>query len=117
MVELTESVLKQIHNIELEMLIEVDRICRKNNINYTIIGGTLLGAVRNGGFIPWDDDADVAMLRPEYEKFTNVLKKDLDISRFYFQDMRVTDGYRWGYGKIRRRNTLFLRENQELMSY
>lgn len=117
MVELTESVLKQIHNIELEMLIEVDRICRKNNINYTIIGGTLLGAVRNGGFIPWDDDADVAMLRPEYEKFTNVLKKDLDISRFHFQDMRVTDGYRWGYGKIRRRNTLFLRENQELMSY
>ena len=46
--------------IQLEMLVEVDRICKKCGIKYNIIAGTLLGAVRHGGYIPWDDDADVA---------------------------------------------------------
>lgn len=103
--------------IQLEMLIEVDRICKKCEIKYNIIAGTLLGAVRHGGYIPWDDDADVAFLRPEYEKFRKACKTELDKDRFYFQDHRNTKGYRWGYGKIRRKNTLFLRENQEHMPY
>ncbi len=87
--ELTHEMLKQIQEIELEMLLEVDRICKENNIKYSIIGGTLLGAVRHGGFIPWDDDADVAMLRPEYEKFCSIIDAKLDSSRFYFQNMGV----------------------------
>ena len=69
MVNLDDKQLRQLQLIELEMLLEVDRICRKNQINYTITGGTLLGAVRHKGFIPWDDDADVALLRDEYERF------------------------------------------------
>lgn len=115
--ELTQEMLKQIQKIELEMLLEVDRICKENSIRYTIIGGTLLGAVRHGGFIPWDDDADVAMLRPEYEKFCSVIDEKLDSSRFYFQNIERTEGYRWGYAKLRRKGTLFLRENQEDMGY
>lgn len=117
MLNLNEEMLHRIHDIELEMLIEVDRICRKSGINYTIIGGTLLGAVRHKGFIPWDDDADVAMLRPEYDKFCDICIKELDNSRFYFQNISITEGYRWGYAKLRRKNTLFLRENQEHMPY
>lgn len=115
--ELTKEMLERIHKIELEMLIEVDRICKENNIKYTIIGGTLLGAVRHGGFIPWDDDADVAMLRPEYEKFCSLIDEKLDNTRFYFQNMDRTDGYRWGYAKLRRKGTLFLRKSQEHMKY
>lgn len=103
--------------IQLEMLIEVDRICKKCDIKYNIIAGTLLGAVRHGGYIPWDDDADVALLREEYERFRLVVKTELDTTRFYFQDNRRTKGYRWGYGKLRRKNTLFLREFQEHMPY
>lgn len=117
MIELTQEMCKQLQRIELEMLLEVDRICKKNGIKYTIIGGTLLGAVRHGGFIPWDDDADVAMLRTEYDKFCEICEKELDVSRFYFQTMDNTIGYRWGYAKLRRKNTLFLRENQEEMEY
>lgn len=117
MVELTQTQLRQLQMIELEMLVEVDRICKNNNIKYTIIGGTLLGAVRHGGFIPWDDDADIAMLRPEYEKFCKIVNDELDSERFYFQNMDITPGYRWGYAKMRRKNTLFLRENQEHMPY
>ncbi len=117
MIELTNEQLRQLQMIELEMLVEVDRICKKCGIKYAIAGGTLLGAVRHQGFIPWDDDADVGMLREEYEKFRIACKTELDHSRFYFQDDRNTKGYRWGYGKLRRKNTLFLRENQEHMKY
>lgn len=117
MIQLDDNKLRQLQKIEIEMLLEIDRICRKHKINYTIIGGTLLGAVRHGGFIPWDDDADVAMLRPEYERFCKVCEEELDNTRFYFQDMDNTPGYRWGYGKFRRKDSLFLRENQEHMPY
>ena len=115
--KLTQKELREVQLIQLEMLKEVDRICRKCNIRYNIIAGTLLGAVRHKGFMPWDDDADVALLRPEYEKFCKVCEKELDKEKFYFQDHHNTPGYRWGYGKLRRRNTLFIRENQEHMPY
>ncbi len=117
MIELDKSTLRKLQLIELEMLIEVDRICRKCNIKYSIIAGTLLGAIRHCGFIPWDDDADVGMLREEYEKFRTACETELDTSKFYFQDHRNTYGYRWGYGKIRRKDTVFLREHQEHMPY
>ena len=114
---LSETELRQVQLIQLEMLEEVDRICKKCNIKYNIIAGTLLGAVRHKGYIPWDDDADVALLRPEYEKFRKACKTELDIERFYFQDNRNTKGYRWGYGKLRRKGTVFTREKQEHMPY
>ena len=117
MIELTEGQLRRLQMIELEMLEEVDRICRKCNIHYNIIAGTLLGSVRHNGFIPWDDDADVALLRPEYEKFRKACRTELDTARFEFQDHRNTRGYRWGYGKLRRKDTLFVREHQEHMPY
>lgn len=115
--QLSDEELRQVQLIELELLIEVDRICKKNNIKYNIIAGTLLGAVRHKGYIPWDDDADVALLREEYAKFTDACRRDLDHTKYYFQDFDATEGYRWGYGKLRRKDTLFLRENQENMPY
>ena len=114
---LSRDELKELQMIEVEMLVEVDRICKKCDIAYCISAGTLLGAVRHKGFIPWDDDADVAFLRPEYEKFRIACEKELDKERFYFQDYRNTPGYRWGYGKLRRKNTGFVRLNQEHMPY
>ena len=117
MIQLNNVQLRKLQQIELELLLEIDRICKKCGIRYNIIAGTMLGAVRHGGFIPWDDDADVAMLRPEYERFRDACASELDSSRFYFQDHTCTQGYRWGYGKLRRKNTLFLREHQEQMPY
>lgn len=117
MVQLTDEHLRRLHKIQLDMLIEVRRICNKYDIKYSLIGGTLLGAVRHQGYIPWDDDADVGMLRKDYEKFRKVCQTELDSEKYYFQDDRNTKGYRWGYGKLRRRNTLFLREHQEHLDF
>lgn len=69
----------------LQMLHEVDRICRKYGIQYMLFAGTALGAVRHGGFIPWDDDIDVIMLRPEYERFLALAVDELDSNTYYLQ--------------------------------
>ena len=117
MLHLNPQQLRQLQLTELELLQEADRVAKKYNITYCIIAGTMLGAVRHGGFIPWDDDVDIAMLRSEYERFREACQKELDPEKFYFQDHTVTEGYRWGYGKLRRKGTLFLREHQEHMPY
>lgn len=113
MIRLEGKMLRELQMTELEMLIEVDRICRKNNIRYSLDGGTLLGAIRHDGFIPWDDDADVVMLRTEYNKFYTACKQELDTERFFLQEYRTDNKYRWGYSKLRRNGTVFLREGQE----
>lgn len=106
-VTLTDSELRRIQSVLLELLCEARRVCSLAGIRYTIIAGTMLGAVRHGGFIPWDDDADVALLRDEYEAFRAACDKYLDASRFYFQDHTNTPGYRWGYGKLRRQGSRY----------
>lgn len=115
--QISDDELKQIQEIQIELISEVDRICKKNGIHYNMVGGTMLGAIRHQGHIPWDDDADIGFLRREYEKFRRACKTDLDTSRFYMQDFRDTKGYRWGYGKLRRKDTKFLRLGQEDMPY
>lgn len=67
----------RVHQADLRILKEIDRICRKYGIRYVLDSGTLLGAVRHQGFIPWDDDADVAFTRDNYEKFAKVVRKEL----------------------------------------
>ena len=66
-----ELSLEEVHKETLNVLKKIDEICEHNDIKYSIMYGTLIGYMRHKGFIPWDDDADVAMLRPEYEKFRN----------------------------------------------
>lgn len=67
--------IKELHNCLLNLMIEIDRICRENNIKYTLMGGSLLGAIRHNGFIPWDDDMDMGMPYEDYIKLIDVLEK------------------------------------------
>ena len=85
-IELTQEQLRKLQLTELEMLVEFDRICRKNNIHYILGYGTLLGAVRHNGFIPWDDDVDVFLMRDEYNKFCEACKTDLNTEKFFLQN-------------------------------
>lgn len=69
--------LTKVHEASLSLLKEIDRICRKYKIRYALDSGTLLGAIRHQGFIPWDDDADVIFTRPQYEMFLKVAEREL----------------------------------------
>ena len=70
--EYEPEILQKLHTLQLEMLSDLQKICEKYNLEYFAVFGTALGAVRHKGFIPWDDDSDIAMLREEYEKFRKV---------------------------------------------
>lgn len=74
---------KQVWNCELEMLKQFDKVCKKNNISYIAFGGTMLGAIRHKGFIPWDDDIDLAMLRSEYDKLCAVAQDEFQGPLFF----------------------------------
>ena len=110
--ELSDEELRQMQLLQLGMVEELDRVCRKHGITYAISDGTLLGAVRHQGYIPWDDDADISMLRSEYEKFKAVAH-ELDPDICFFQDHSTDPAYRWGYGKLRRTGTVYIRPGQE----
>lgn len=84
----------------LEMLQYIDAVCTKHGIRYWLCSGTLLGAVRHGGFIPWDDDMDIEMLRGDYEKFVKVML--LEKNEKYALQTHETDAtYFFPYGKLR----------------
>ena len=102
--------LKKVHEIQLEMALEVKRICEKHNIKYSIIAGTLLGAIRHNGFIPWDDDLDIGMLRSEYEKFIEVCKYELK-DDYFLQTWEFDSGFPLPIAKIRKNGTRFVEKN------
>lgn len=74
--EYETHVLEKLHKAELMMFKDFIELCEKNRIEYFAISGTAIGAVRHQGFIPWDDDIDIALLRPDYERFVKAMKKD-----------------------------------------
>lgn len=106
LVTLSEEQLNKLQNLELDALLELDRICKKHNITYSLGCGTMIGAVRHKGFIPWDDDIDVFMMRNEYKRFKKICKNELD-KRFFYQSNDTDSEYYHLFDKIRVNGTLF----------
>ena len=98
--------------IMLNILKEIDKICKKHNLIYFLDGGTLLGAVRHKGFIPWDDDVDIGMPREDYRKFLKIAQKELP--DYLFLQTFETDKYYDIYqvpSKVRDNRTLIFEHN------
>lgn len=70
----------------LNIMRDVDELCKNNGISYYLIGGSALGAIRHKGFIPWDDDLDIGMKEEDYQRFLNVAKQQLDSQKYYIQE-------------------------------
>lgn len=79
--------LNKLHNVLLDMMVDLDKICRTENIKYSLCGGTLLGAIRHKGFIPWDDDVDILMPHDDYERFISVVKEKYS-EKYFIADIR-----------------------------
>lgn len=94
----------ELRTIQLDILQNVHDFCMKHHIKYTLAYGTLLGAVRHGGYIPWDDDIDIAMLRPDYEKFLNEYKDDI----YKFTECRLDKDVHIGFGKVEDTRTIVI---------
>lgn len=99
--------IKKIQAVELEILLEFDRICKKYDIKYQLFAGTLIGAIRHRGFIPWDDDIDVCMLRSEYNRFVSIVDDEL-ASEYFFQSYETDPNYINKFAKIRKNGSLFM---------
>ncbi|MFR1707971.1 MAG: phosphorylcholine transferase LicD [Clostridium sp.] len=105
-----KNILRKLQLTQLEILLEVVRICDKNNLTYFLIGGTLLGAIRHNGFIPWDDDLDIGMPRSDYEKLIEICKTQLD-EKYILHHLSTDKEYWLPFAKIRKNNTLFNEKN------
>lgn len=95
----------------LEIMKHIDTLCRKHGIVYYIMGGTALGAVRHGGFIPWDDDLDIFMTPTEYKKFKTVFENEKS-DTFMLQEWKTTPNY-LEYAKVRMNGTTFIEKQFE----
>ena len=91
--------LKELQDLIFGIFVEFDRICRKHDIRYSMEGGTLLGAVKYGDFVPWDDDIDVIMLRSEYEKFLSVAPGELG-EDYFLQSYHNVPEFPLNYAKL-----------------
>lgn len=102
--------LRKVQLIQLSIATEIKRICDKNDIDYFLDSGTLLGAVRHKGFIPWDDDMDIGMTRENYNRFIEAAKTDLG-DEFFLQTWETDKYYPMPFAKVRKNGTLFVEEN------
>lgn len=107
-----EETLKEVKKAELNILSTVDDFCKKNNIKYSLAYGTLLGAVRHKGFIPWDDDIDIWMTRENYNKFIRAWEQN-PVQGYILQNTDLEEDFSQNFTKIRKDNTAFIQTEEE----
>ena len=110
------STMKEIWAVELDLIAEFDRVCKKHGIRYMACGGTILGAVRHKGFIPWDDDVDLMMKRTEYNKLCAVASEEFRFP-YFFQTEYTDPGSMRGHAQLRNSLTTGVRRIEEKAKY
>ncbi len=107
----TNETLYGIQSTELEILKYFDEFCRENDIKYSLSGGTLLGAIRHKGFIPWDDDVDCMVMREDYDKLFELWNDKADTEKYFLQNKENSNAFSQSFAKIRKNHTTFLQED------
>ena len=98
---------KRLWAVQLDLLIEFDRVCKENGIKYSLDAGTLLGAIRHKGFIPWDDDVDIVMLREEYEKLDRIASSKFS-EPYFWQTYSTNPDHGRGFARLRNSSTTYI---------
>ena len=106
----TEISVEELKKLELDILKYLKNVCSENGLTYYLAFGTLLGAVRHKGFIPWDDDIDVWMPREDYEKLKIIMRNKVN-SRYLFVTPKEYKNYGVAFGKIIDKKTLLVEES------
>jgi lipopolysaccharide cholinephosphotransferase len=101
---LTDDQKAALRRAQVDLLVEFDRVCKAHDLEYFALYGTALGAVRHGGFIPWDDDLDIGMVRSSYDRMTQLINDELG-ERFLFQTVDTDPAYGCMFGKLRTTDT------------
>ena len=101
---LVSKEMKEIWQVQLDLFEQFAKVCDRHDIDYTLDGGSLLGAIRHKGYVPWDDDIDVALMRDQYEKFLKYAKMELK-PPYFIQNERTEPEYYRQYTQLRRSDT------------
>lgn len=101
-----KETLKHLQEVQMMIFKDFIKICEDNNLTYFIYGGSLLGAIRHGGFIPWDDDVDVIMFREDFDKLNEVMERNLD-EKYEFYNVLNEETYFYTFARLTLKGTLF----------
>lgn len=112
---MTELTLDEAKSIQLEVLKEFRVVCEREGLRYSLFAGTLIGAMRHKGYIPWDDDVDVAMPREDYERFFKIFQETPHPEHLKLYDSRVVTGYHCPFIKVADTRTLQLTPGKEIL--
>ena len=107
---------RRIWDTEMEVLDVIDKVCRENGLKYSLAYGSMIGVVRHGGFIPWDDDMDIWMLREDYEKFIGIWENN-PVDGYFLLRQETSPEYPQNFAKIRKCNTAFVSAGEENTNY
>lgn len=113
---LNNDTLSKLHHVELEIMDEIHRICLKHKIKYFLDSGSALGAIRHGGFIPWDDDMDIGILREDYERFLSIAPGELR-EGFALQTYKNDKSYYKLSAKVHKLGTFYPEKDADKYKY
>lgn len=102
--------IRKLQMVQMEILKDVSNFCKKNNLTYYLVGGTLLGSIRHQGFIPWDDDVDIAMYRTDYKNFIDTFSRE-NSNKYFVQNNYTDKGYSRFITKVRLNGTKQIEKN------